>query len=92
MLEAIDALDGSTDDGYEHLEEELGDLLFQVCSTRRSPPRRASSRWPTWRAAIHDKLVRRHPHVFGDVEADSADAGARQLGADQEGREGPRRA
>ena len=34
--------------GYDHLEEELGDLLFQVVFHASWPPRRASSRWPTW--------------------------------------------
>ena len=66
----------------DHLEEELGDLLFQVvfhADARRRGGLR--SRWPTSPAAIHDKLVRRHPHVFGDVEADSADAGARATGS-----------
>ena len=39
-------------------------------------------------AGIHDKLVRRHPHVFGDVEADDRRRRGHELGADQEGREG----
>ena len=37
---------------------------------------------------IHDKLVRRHPHVFGDVVADETARRHAQLGADQEGGEG----
>ena len=39
----------------------------------RLAARRGSSTWPTWPAGVHDKLVHRHPHVFGDVEADGAD-------------------
>ena len=32
---------------------------------------------------VHAKLVRRHPHIFGDVEAETAGTGAAQLGRDQ---------
>ena len=39
---------------------------------------------------VHDKLVGRHPHVFGDVTAATPRRGGGQLGGDQGGREGPR--
>ena len=39
-------------------------------------------------AGIVDKLVRRHPHVFADVDAATAARGGRELGAHQGGREG----
>ena len=38
---------------------------------------------------VHDKLVHRHPHVFGDVGRRQRGPGRRQLGGDQEEREGP---
>ena len=49
-----------------------------TCSSRSSstpawPTKRVSSTWPTWPAGVHDKLVHRHPHVFGDVDADTAE-------------------
>ena len=50
--------------------------------------------WAIWRAVardIHEKLVRRHPHVFGDVEADTAGrvrANWERIKREQEGREG----
>ena len=51
VLEAIDELDVATGSGYDHLEEELGDLLFQVAFHARLAGRRASSPWPTSLAA-----------------------------------------
>ncbi len=71
-LEAIDALDGSPD-SIGHLEEELGDLLFQVFFHATLA---AEEGWFTLAdvaRVIHDKLVHRHPHVFGSVEADTAE-------------------
>ena len=52
---------------------------------RRGRPRARS------RAAVHEKLVRRHPHVFGDVEARTAGRvreNWEQIKREQEGREG----
>ena len=67
VLEAIDLQDD------EELCNELGDLLLQVvfhaqiaCEERRFSTTEVCG-------AIVDKLVRRHPHVFGDVQADSAE-------------------
>ena len=71
-LEAIDGLDG-TAETIGHLEEELGDLLFQVFFHATLA---AEEGWFTLAdvaRVIHDKLVHRHPHVFGSVEADTAE-------------------
>lgn len=53
--------------------EELGDVLMNVLMIARIASE--SDRFDTAAVARHitDKLVRRHPHVFGDVEADDAD-------------------
>ena len=76
-LEALDPDDPATD---EALIEELGDLLYQIefHATIAEQAGRFSIADVT--AGIHDKLVRRHPHVFGDVAADDAGTVARQLG------------
>ncbi len=69
-LEAIDGLDGP--DGPANLQEELGDLLFQVCFHATLA---AEEGWFTLAdvaRGVHDKLVHRHPHVFGAAEAHSA--------------------
>jgi tetrapyrrole methylase family protein / MazG family protein len=68
-LEALDPDDPSTD---EALIEELGDLLYQIefHATLAEQAGRFSIADVT--QGIHDKLVRRHPHVFGDVDATDA--------------------
>ena len=71
VLEAIEALNETTGDGFDHLEEELGDLLFQVVFHATLG---AEEGWFTLAdvaRGIHDKLVHRHPHVFADVQADT---------------------
>jgi tetrapyrrole methylase family protein/MazG family protein len=62
------------DDAAAHLQEELGDLLFQVVFHSRLA---AEQGWFTLgdvALGVHDKLVHRHPHVFGDVTAATPDA------------------
>lgn len=58
---------------YEHLEEELGDLLFQVVFHATLAAEAGAFTIHDVARSIHDKLVARHPHVFGDVVADTAD-------------------
>ena len=53
------------------------------CCTRSTAPRRASSTSPTCSGRIMTKIVRRHPHVFGDVVAAHGRRGDPQLGAHQ---------
>jgi ATP diphosphatase len=52
-----------------HLKEELGDLLFQVVFHARIAEEGGHFDFDAVAAAICDKLVRRHPHVFGDGPA-----------------------
>ena len=73
LVDALSALDPD-DPATDHaLVEELGDLLFQVefHATIAEQGGRFSIADVT--GGIHDKLVRRHPHVFGDVTALDAD-------------------
>lgn len=74
VIDAIGQLDDDSGAGYEELEEELGDLLFQVYIHAAIA---AEAGWFTLAdvaRGIHDKLYRRHPHVFGDVQVDGPDA------------------
>jgi tetrapyrrole methylase family protein/MazG family protein len=59
VLEAIDELD------YDHLEEELGDLLFQVAFHAALAAEEGQFTLADVARRVHDKLVGRHPHVFG---------------------------
>ena len=60
-------------DAIEHganpdkLRDELGDLLFQVVFHARMAEERGWFDFAAVATSIHDKLVRRHPHVFGDA-------------------------
>jgi tetrapyrrole methylase family protein/MazG family protein len=68
--ELLEAMDG--DDLTLHVEE-LGDVLLQVvfqCSIREEEGR---FRFDDVAAALADKLVRRHPHVFGEATVNSSD-------------------
>ncbi|MFP3905818.1 MAG: MazG nucleotide pyrophosphohydrolase domain-containing protein [Acidimicrobiales bacterium] len=58
---------------YDQLEEELGDLLFQICFHTRLASEAGQFTLADVARRIHDKLVGRHPHVFGEVEAATAD-------------------
>jgi len=66
VLEAIEA------DDPDHLCEELGDLLFQVFFHAVLGAEAGHFDLADVARGIHDKLVRRHPHVFGSVSADTA--------------------
>ena len=73
VLEAIDGLDVEAGTGFEHLEEELGDLLFQVVFHATLATEEGRFTLADVATTVHDKLRSRHPHVFGDVEVDGAD-------------------
>lgn len=62
VLQAID--EGNT----EKLREELGDLLLEVCLQVQIAADEGEFRPPEVVAGVVQKLVRRHPHVFGEVE------------------------
>ncbi len=77
VLDAIAALDVDEGDGYDHLEEELGDLLFQVVFHTTLATEAGQFTLADVATGIHDKLRDRHPHVFGDVDATTPDEVAR---------------
>lgn len=68
--DAGDDAAAALDDAYDHLEEELGDLLFQIVFHARLGAEAGRFTLADVAQRIHDKLVARHPHVFGDVEVD----------------------
>lgn len=74
VLEAIGTYDPDTGAGADHLCEELGDLLFQIEFHAVIADERGDFSMADVARTVHDKLVRRHPHVFGDVQADDAGA------------------
>jgi tetrapyrrole methylase family protein/MazG family protein len=79
VVDAIEQLPASAPAGdvapdrYRALEEELGDLLYQVVFHATLAAEAGAFTIVDVVTGIHDKLVRRHPHVFGDSDAIDAD-------------------
>ncbi len=68
--EVIDAIEARDFDG---LEDELGDLLFQVVFYSRLAEEEGRFDFNTVAERVRAKLVRRHPHVFGGKRANTAE-------------------
>jgi nucleoside triphosphate diphosphatase len=62
--EAYEVADAIERGDPQHLREELGDLLFQVAFHARMAEERGWFNFAAVARSIHDKLVRRHPHLF----------------------------
>ncbi|MFO0969331.1 MAG: nucleoside triphosphate pyrophosphohydrolase [Gemmataceae bacterium] len=70
--EAHEVLDAIDDRDDPHLCEELGDLLLQIVLHAQVAADRAAFSISDVVSAISDKMVRRHPHVFGGVQVTGA--------------------
>jgi MazG family protein len=89
--EAYEVADAALAGDDEKLLDEIGDLLFQVYFLALLLEERGKGDLATAATLIHDKLVRRHPHVFGDVEATTPGRVKEnwdRIKREQEGREG----
>src|SRR5437773_11829779 len=93
--EAYEVADAIERGDMEALKDELGDLLFQVVFHARMAEEAGLFAFDDVAEAIADKMLRRHPHVFGNAEIASAaaqseaweehKAGERQVRARQAG-------
>ncbi len=72
--EAYETVDTIQRGDYEHLKEELGDLLLQVVFHSEIAEESGRYNLDDVARGISEKLVRRHPHVFGESNAATADA------------------
>ena len=70
--EAYEALDAIQADDAAHLREELGDVLLQVVLHSQIAADAGEFTIDDVCATIDEKMIRRHPHVFGDVHAENA--------------------
>ncbi len=70
--EAYEVADAIARDDIEDLKDELGDLLFQVVFYSQMANEQGQFDFDEVAAGIAEKMVRRHPHVFGDAEASTA--------------------
>ena len=68
--EFLDAIDEKDD---AHMKEELGDLLMQAVLHAVIAEERNAFNFEDVAHDITEKMIRRHPHVFGDKKAESAD-------------------
>lgn len=64
--EAYEVADAAERNDTQHLKEELGDLLLQVVFYSQIASESGAFTFADVVAELNDKLVRRHPHVFGD--------------------------
>ena len=70
--EAYELADAAAAEDDEKLLDELGDVLFQVLFLSLLLEERSAGSLAEVAEAMSAKLVRRHPHVFGEAQADSA--------------------
>jgi nucleoside triphosphate diphosphatase len=69
LEEAYEVFDAMNAEDFDALEDELGDLLFQVVFYARLAEEEGRFDFDAVAERVHSKLVRRHPHVFGGVRA-----------------------
>src|SRR5436190_7194714 len=89
--EAYEVADAALSADAAKLVDELGDLLFQTVFLALLLEERGAGDLAAVATSIHEKLVRRHPHVFGDATAETPGAVKQrweELKTEQEGREG----
>jgi MazG family protein len=89
--EAYEVADAAMSGDGADLRDELGDLLFQVYFLALLLEEKGEGDLEQVVRGVHEKLVRRHPHVFGDAEARTAGRVRErweQIKTEQEGREG----
>lgn len=67
--EAFEAVEEAREGRPGELRDELGDLLFQIVFYAQVAKERGDFSIDDVTSAIHAKMVRRHPHVFGEVDA-----------------------
>jgi MazG family protein len=89
--EAYEVADAAVAGDDAELHGELGDLLFQAFFLSLLLEEKGLGDLESVARSIHTKLVRRHPHVFGDTDAPNAGAVRlrwESIKTEQEGREG----
>lgn len=70
--EAFEAVEEAREGNPNELRDELGDLLFQIVFYAQVAKERGEFSITDVTSAVHEKMVRRHPHVFSDTSADDS--------------------
>jgi MazG family protein len=84
--EAYEVADAIERGNPEQIRDELGDLLFQVVFHAQMAQERGWFDFAQVARAIHEKLIRRHPHVFGDASV-AGEAELSRIWEEQKARE-----
>ncbi|HTB62346.1 MAG TPA: MazG family protein [Opitutales bacterium] len=71
VAELLDAIDRSD---FPHMREELGDLLLHVVMHAQMASEAGHFNFDDVAREINEKLIRRHPHVFGDMNLPNTEA------------------
>lgn len=69
--ESYEVVDALAENNALHIQEELGDLLFQILFIAEIAAEQGDFSLAGVMAGIKEKMIRRHPHVFGDVKVHS---------------------
>ena len=91
LEEAYEVAEAAGEDDPVKLLDELGDLLFQTAFLALLLEEQGEGDWAAAARGITAKLIRRHPHVFGEAQADTPGQVRRnweQIKTEQEGRAG----
>ena len=72
--ETYELADAITDKNMEGIKEELGDLLLHVAFYSKLGDEAGAFDYTDVANAVCDKLIYRHPHVYGDIHADTPEA------------------
>jgi tetrapyrrole methylase family protein / MazG family protein len=73
LEESYEALEAIDSDDFASMREEFGDLLLQIVLHAQIASEAGNFTMTDIVKGIHDKIIRRHPHVFGDVQLDGVD-------------------
>ncbi len=73
LEECYEVLEALAREDWRELEGELGDLLFQIVFLAKLGEERGAFDFSSVARRIHDKMVARHPHVFGEAAVRDAE-------------------
>jgi len=86
LEEAYEVLEAIDQGSMPALREELGDVLLQVLMQAEIGQESGEFSLGDVADGVREKLIRRHPHVFGDVQVSGADEVVSKLGGAESGR------
>lgn len=73
LEEAYEVVESLETKDQQALQEELGDLLFQILFLAEMGEESGEFSLDDIIAGIREKMIRRHPHIFGDIQAETID-------------------